>query len=107
MHLRKTLLKSGDQVEKILKRQIGMQATDDVKLRHRFGVPGSSGFESFLQSHRVCAGSILLSSKRAQAAGGDTDVCRIDVAVHVEECRIAPHLLAHVVREPSHSQNVR
>ena len=44
MDLRKTLLKPGNQVEKILKRQIGMQAVDDVDLRQRLvrALPESS-----------------------------------------------------------------
>ena len=83
-----------------------MQSTDDVELGDRLGVSGGCGFESFFQRHGVSAGRIFLASEGAEAAGGDADVGRIDVAIDVEVGLIAMHALANVVRQPADGEDV-
>ncbi len=106
MHLRKTLFQPGNEIEKVLERQIGMQSADDVKLRDRFGVAGSCSLESFLESHGVSARRFFFSAESAQTASGHTNIGRIDVAIDVEIGRIAMHSLAHGISQPSHSEDV-
>src|SRR5438309_11189661 len=100
MHLRKTLLQPGNQVTKILKRQIGVQSPDDVKLRNRFSVPGSCGLESFLESHRVRTRRVLFTAKGAKTASGNTNISGIDMAIDVEVCSAAMHSLADRISQP-------
>ena len=104
--LRKALFQSGNQVEKILKRQIRMQSADNVELGNRFGVAGSGRLESFFQRHGVGAGSIFLASKSAQAASGHANIRRIDMAVDVEVRLVAMHPLANPVGQPADGQDV-
>ena len=83
-----------------------MQAADDVKLGDRFRVAGGRRLKGLFQRHGVGAGRIFLASERAQAAGGDADVRRIDVAVDVEVRGVAVHPLAHPVGQPADGENV-
>ena len=106
MHLRKTLLQSRAQIEKILKRQVGMQSADDVKLRDRLGVAGSGRLERLVERHGVSAGRIFLAAEGAQAARGHANVGRIDVAIDVEIRLVAMHALADRVGHPAHGENV-
>jgi len=106
MHLRKALLQSGAEIEELLKRQVGMQSADDVKLRDGLGVAGSRGLEGLVERHGVGTGRILLAAESAQAACGDADIGRIDMAVDVEVSFVAMHALADEVRHPSDGQNV-
>src|SRR5215472_11073151 len=106
MHLRKTLLQAGAQIEKILKRQVRMQATDDMKLRDRFGISGSCGLEGFLECHGIGTGRVFLASESAQAAGRHTDICRIDMPIDIEIGPVAMHPLADKIGHPSYRENV-
>src|SRR5580704_10019149 len=106
MHLREALLQAGNQVEKILKWQIGMQAADDVELRNRFAVAGGGRLEGFLEGHRISTGRILLPAKSAEAAGGNTNIRGIDVAIDVEIRLVAMHALTHGIRQPAHSEDI-
>src|SRR5206468_9497033 len=106
MHLRKSLLQAGDQIKEILKRQIGMQSANDVKLGNGFAVAGCGGFEYFFECHGVGARSILFSTEGAEATSGDTDICRIDMAVDIEVGLIAMHAFAHVIGKPTDGKNV-
>ena len=106
VHLRKALLQPGNQIEKILERQIRMQSADDVKLRDRLGVAGSGGLECLFQRHGVGAGSVLLAPESAQPAGGHANVRGIDVAVDVEVSLVAVHAFAHVIGQPADGENV-
>src|ERR1019366_4060547 len=63
--LRKPLFQSGNEVEKILEGQIGMQPTDYVKLSDRFGVTGGGRLEGFFERHGVGARSVFLAAKGA------------------------------------------
>ena len=83
-----------------------MQASNDVKLRYGFAVPGGSCFVGLLQRHRVSAGSVFLTTERAKAAGCDADVGRINMPIDVEVRSIAVQPFTNVVRQPSDSQNV-
>ena len=89
--LREALLEAADEVEEILKRQIGMQSADDVKLGDRFGVSGGGRLPRFFERHGVGAGRVLLAAEGAETAGGYTDVGWIDVPVDIEirRCRRA------------------
>ena len=106
MHLGKALLQPAHQVHEVLKRQIGMQAADDVKLGHRLGVARARSLPRLFERHRVRSGLALLAAEGAQPAGGDADIGRIDVAIDVEVGHIAVQPLAHQVRQPAHRQNV-
>src|SRR5882762_884258 len=53
VHLRKALLQSGNKIEKILKWKVGMKSADNMKLRYRLAVSGSSRLVGFLKSHGV------------------------------------------------------
>ena len=106
MHLRKSLFQAGDQIKKILKRQIGMQPADDVKLGDRFAVARCGGFEYFFECHGVGTRSIRFSTESAEAAGGHAHVRGIDVSVDVEVGLIAMHAFAHVIGKPTHGKNV-
>ena len=71
MHLRKALLEAGDQVQKVLERQIGMQAADDVKLRDRLAISRGSGLEGFFEApwcRRRASLSLRPKAHRRQAA---------------------------------------
>ena len=94
------------EIEKILERQIGMQAADDVELGDRFGVSGGRGLESLFERHGVGAGRVLLASEGAEAAGRNADVGGIDVPVDVEVGLVAVHALAHVVGQPADGEDV-
>src|SRR5439155_19400209 len=106
VHLRKALFQAGDQVEKILERQVRMQAADDVELGDCLAVAGGSRLKCFFECHRVRAGSISLSTECAQPARSHTHVRRIDVPVYVEVSFMAMHPLANMVRQPAHGKNV-
>src|SRR3989442_11060521 len=83
-----------------------MQPADDVKLGNRFGVSGSGGLESFLESHGVGSRRVFFSAEGAQTASGNTNIGGIDMAVDVEVCPIAMHSLAHRISQPSHCEDV-
>jgi hypothetical protein len=104
--LRKAFLQTGNEIEKILKRQVGMQSADDVELRHRFAVSGSGGLVGLLQRHRVGARRILLSPKSAETAGRHADIRWIDMPIDIEVRLVPMQALADVIREPSHGKNV-
>ena len=106
MDLRKALLKPGNQVEEILKRQVGMQSADDVKLRDRLGITGSGSLESFFQRHGVGARACPSCVRRHTAAGGHANIGRIQMAVDVEVRLVAVHAFANVVGHPADGQNV-
>ena len=106
MDLRKALLESGDQIEKILKGQIGMQPTDDVELGDGLGITGGGRLKRFFQRHGVSARRVLLTPERAQAARSHANIRRVQMAVNVEICLVAMHAFADVVGHPAHSQNV-
>ena len=83
-----------------------MQAADNVKFRDRFGVTGSGGLKSLVESHGVSARCIFLAPEGAEAAGCDANIRRIDVAIDVEISFIAVHAFAHGVGQPAHGENV-
>src|ERR1700680_837919 len=99
MDLREALLEAGNQVEEILKRQIGMEAADDVELGHRFAIAGGSGLEGFLECHGVGTWSIFLSAESTKPAGGHAHIRGINVAVDVEVGLVAMHALPHGIRQ--------
>ena len=107
MDLREALLQAGNQVEKILKWQIGMQAADNMEFRNRFAVAGSGSLESFFERHRVGARRVLLAAKGAEPACGHADIRRINVAIDVEVGLVAVHALAHGIRQPADRKDVR
>ncbi len=106
VHLRESLLQSGDELQEVLERQIGMQASDNVELGHGFGVAGSGGLPDLLQRHGVGAGPVFLAAKGAEAAGGYADIRGIDVPVDVEVSHVPMHALAHMIRQPANGQDV-
>src|SRR5271170_51375 len=101
MNLGEALLQSGDEVEKILEWQVGVQSAHDVKFSDRFAVAGGRGFESFFERHGVGAGRVFFSAKGTQAASRDTYVGWVNVAIDVEIGTIAMHPLAHQICHPT------
>src|SRR5580704_9521530 len=83
-----------------------MESADDVELGDGLGISGSGGFKSFFERHGVGAGHVLFAAEGAQAAGGDTDIGGIDVAIDVEVGAVAVEALADVVGHPSDGENV-
>ena len=65
--LGKRCFKARYEVEEILKWKIGMQAADDVKLRHRFAVAGGSGLPCFFKGHGVGPFDHLFCGQRRTA----------------------------------------
>ena len=102
MHLRVALLQSAHEIHEVLERQIGVQATDDVELRHRLRETLTRSLPSLFQRHRVSARRVLLATKSAQPACRHAYVRGIDMAVDVEISLIAMHALAHRIGHPSH-----
>ena len=101
VYQRKSLLQARAQIQKILKRQVGMESADDVKFRDSLAVSGGGRFKRLLQGHGVGAGRIFLAAEGAEAAGRDADICWIDVAVDVEIRFVTVHSLADVVGHPA------
>src|ERR1700741_3376100 len=83
-----------------------MQSADDVELSHSLAVTGGSGLESLFERHGVGAGCVLLAPESTQPASRHAHIGRIDVPVDIEICLVAVHALAHVISQPTHSQDV-
>jgi hypothetical protein len=77
-----------------------------VKFGDGLGVSGGGGFESFFKRHGVSAGRVFLAAEGTEAAGGDTDVGRIDVAIDVEVRLVPVEALADVIGEPADGEDV-
>ena len=56
MHMREALLQTANQVEVIIERKIGMQATDDVEFRGAFSNTFGGTRENFVERKSVGAG---------------------------------------------------
>src|SRR5712691_1093913 len=106
MNLRKALLQARDEIEKILKWQVGMQSADNVKFRNRLGVSRCGGLECFFERHGVGAGRILFASEGTQTASRYADVGGINVAVDVEVRLIPVHAFTHMIGQPTDSEDV-
>ncbi len=81
------LFQAAHQVQKIFKRQIGMQAADHVEFRGAFAHALFGALVNFFERERVGARRVGIAAKGAQLAMRDADVGGIDVAIHVEESR--------------------
>src|SRR5215472_793693 len=104
--LREALLEPRTKVQEVLKGKIGVQTSDDVELGDGVGVAGSGGSEGLFERHGVGAGRILLASGGAEAAGGDTDIGRVDVTIDVKVGFVAVQALAHGIGQPAHGENI-
>ena len=104
--LGKRCLRPRIEIEEKLKRQIGVQAADNVKLRDGFGIAGRGGFPCFFESHGVAGGVAFFAAEGAELAGGDAHVGGVDVAIDVEVGHVAMQPLAHMVGQPAHGQHV-
>ena len=85
----------------VLKRQVGMQTTHNVKLSDSFGVAGGSGREGLLERHRVSAGVTLFAAKGTQPAGRHTHISGVDMAIDVEVRDVSVQAFPNVVRQPA------
>src|SRR6185437_7655588 len=106
MHMREALLQAANQVEIIIKREIGMQSADDVEFGGAFGDALRGALKDFLEGKCVSARGIGRAAKRAEFAMRDADVCGIDVAVDVEKADVAMTLLADMIGEPAQGQEI-
>ncbi len=62
--------------------------------------------EGLFQRHGVGPRRILLASKSAQAAGGNTNIGGIDVPVDIEICHVSVQAFANMVGQPANGQDV-
>ncbi len=104
--LRKALLKAAHQIEEVLEGKVGMEAADDVELGDGLGIAGGSGCPGLFERHGVGARGAFAASESAEAAGGDTDIGRIDVAIDVEVRDVAMHALADRIGQPADGKHV-
>ena len=102
----KRCFKARHQIEEILEWKIGMQAADDVKLRHRLGVAGGCGLPRFFEGHGVGPFAAFSAAKGTQPAGGHTNVGGIDVPVDIEISDVAVQAFAHMIGQPAYRQNI-
>ncbi len=107
MHASEALLQSANQPQEIIKRQIRMQATDDVEFRGPFAHALFRALVNFLQRKRVRARRARISAKRTQLAVRHANIGGIDVPVDIEVRHVAVPLLANVIRQPSNRQQIR
>src|SRR5258706_13367109 len=103
MNLRKALFEPGAEIEEILKGEVRMQSADDVQLGDRLVVSRGCGFKGLVERHSVGAGSVFFAAEGAKAAGGDTNIGRIDVAIDIEISPVAMHAFANMVGHPAES----
>ena len=89
-----------------MKRQIGMEAADNVEFRYRLAVSGSGSFECFIQGHGIGAGGIFLAPECAQTARRNANIRRIDVAIYVEISLVPVDSFANVIGEPADRKNI-
>src|SRR6185312_12089298 len=106
VYLRKALFQARHQIEEVLKRKVGMQAANNVKLGDRLAVSGGRGFKSFFEGHGIGARRVLFSAEGAQAAGRHAYIRGINVAVYIEISPVAMEAFTNVVRHPTHGQNI-
>ena len=106
VHLGETFFEPLDQIQEELKRQIGVQAADDVELGDGFRVAGGRGLPRLIEGHGVARGIALFAAEGAELAGRDAHVGGVDVAIDVEVGHVAVHPLAHMVGQPTHGQHV-
>lgn len=106
MYLREALLQAGAEIKEILKRQIGMQPSDDMKLRDRFTVSSACRFKRLLERHGVGSGRIFLAAEGTEATGRDAHVRGIDVAIDIEVGLVAMQPLADMIGHPSHGEHI-
>ena len=106
VHLGETLLEAANQIEEELKRQIGVQAADDVKLGDCLGIAGGRGFPSLIEGHGVTRRVAFFAAEGAQLAGRHAYIGRVDVAIDVEVGHVAVHPLAHMVSQPAHCEHI-
>ncbi len=101
MHGRAALLQATHHVQKIFKRQVGMQPAHHVKFRGTLAHTLFGALPDLVQRESISTRRIRIASKRAQLAMRHADVGGIDVPVHIEEACVAMALLAHRIGEPA------
>src|SRR6185295_17991216 len=104
--VREALLESSHHVQKILERQIGMQAANHVKFGGAFAHTLFGALPDFLERVGVGAGGIRVASKSAELAMGNADVSGINVAIDIEVADVAVAPFANVIGEPAESEQV-
>ena len=91
----------------VLDAELRVQAADDVQLGDVPGDVAGGDLDRFLHRVGPPPGAAVLLGERAQGAGGDADVGGVQVAVDVEERRVAVEPLADEVGEPPDAEQVR
>ena len=87
--------------------KVRVQAADDVELRCAFANALLGALINLFQRKSVGTRGVGIAAKRTQPAVRHADVGRINVAVDVEIRHVPVALLANVVGQPAHRQQVR
>src|ERR1700735_3606321 len=106
MNLRKPLLQTAQHLAKPVEIQFRMQTADNMELGNRLAPALTRGLPNLLERHRVRSWIALLFAEGAQAAAGNANVRRIDMAVDVEVSNVSVHPLAHDIRHVSESEQI-
>src|ERR1700739_2008053 len=106
MHARTAGFQPSNQVEKIVEREIGVQAADQMKFRGAFTQTLFGALPDFFQGKCVGAGSVRAAAESAELAMRHADVRWVDVPVNVEVANVAVALFADVVRQPAQGQQI-
>src|SRR5215204_219510 len=106
MDLRKPLLQTAKHLAVPVKRQLRVEAPNDVKLGDRFRPAPARCLPHLFKRHSVRLRIARLLTECAKAATCDTHVRRIDVAIHVIERDVSVQTLSNDVGHIADRQNV-
>ena len=106
VHAGEPLLQSAEKPGVVLEGPGRVEASDDVKLRDRFGVSLARLFDALSDRHLVPAGLIDLLRPGAERAIDPAEVRRVQVPVDVVIREVAVTLFADEVGEPARPEEV-
>ena len=106
MDARKALLEAAQHFAIPIEGQLGMQAAHDVELGDRLRITFAGALPDLFERHGVRLGIASVLAECAEAATGDADIGRIDMAVHVEIGSVAVQALADQVGQVTDGKDV-
>ena len=106
MDLGEALLQPAKHLAVPIKRQLGMQAADNVELGDRFAPAFTRAMPHFVERPGVSLGILGALSESAKLAARHADIGGIDVPVHVEPGDVAVFALANQVGHVANGQNI-